>query len=470
MKVILKGIFLTMNPRFLVLPQGVHLRHFPFVWVVVMCIAVVMCSCNRQATPPSPKEVVLASPSAPRILRYISHQQQFKGMACLGQVVQEKDGIPFSVINLGHMNQAFCTEPDIELHVNLFQQAFRLADKVVSGDVELNPAQSSEDLNTKELDNQILAPIPINNRQLERQQRFIIGAGLNYLDHRQEVDAKEKLLLFPKFVEPSGAYSSVETGLKLGMDIPMDVNLLDFEVELGVVLLEDIDLASVPNPEVFKEQIAFFLSNDISNRGPIILDQKSGYTKGKSHATYLPTGPWMIHGRHLQPKTARGGTHNLELGLLVGDITGVSSSAEPGFRLAQKDTTSSMRLGPREILNELAERFRSGERIAMQDASGALRYLHTDRGIIPAGSIILTGTPGGTAIKSPDLWQKTRLFMSGGFSKQGAKKEFLISSEQESDRLGYLQVGDRVECWITGLGRQRWQVISSSGKAQKNEM
>ena len=96
----------------------------------------------------------------------------------------------------------------------------------------------------------------------------------------------------------------------------------------------------------------------------------------------------------------------------------------------------------------------------MRDASGAPRYTHTPTGIIPAGSIILTGTPGGTAIQAPGPLEKVDLFLRGGFSIAGARQLMIADSEDHLQDSRYLEPGDQVETTITRLGQQRWAVTA----------
>jgi hypothetical protein len=114
----------------------------------------------------------------------------------------------------------------------------------------------------------------------------------------------------------------------------------------------------------------------------------------------------------------------------------------------------------------LAARFRQGLHSCMRDATGVPRYSHTPQGIIPAGSIILTGTPGGTALREPGPLQKLGLFLRGGLSLSGARQRMIRDSETAIADSRYLEPGDRVETWITRLGRQRWGVLADAAPAR----
>ena len=270
----------------------------------------------------------------------------------------------------------------------------------------------------------MLPPVPINVAELAELKRVVVGAGLNYAEHRDEVGVggdAEELLVFPKPAAPTGPYAPIESGMRIGEVPPRPVLLLDYEVELGLVLLQDIDLRSPPSSyDAFIQQVAFFVANDVSDREPIILDEENGYTLGKSRPTYLPIGPWMVHGRHLRPRARSEGDHVLRLGLEVHEAAPISAHANR----RQFAGTDEMLRGPWAIVQHMSRTLRDGIVVCMRDAFGAPRFVHNANGVIPAGSVILTGTPGGTAIREPSLLQKAALFVRGGFSISGAKHTF----------------------------------------------
>jgi 2-keto-4-pentenoate hydratase/2-oxohepta-3-ene-1,7-dioic acid hydratase in catechol pathway len=298
--------------------------------------------------------------------------------------------------------------------------------------------------------------VVVTQAEIDRRRKFVIGAGLNYADHRAEVGAgvadPDDLLLFPKAVAPTGPYAPVRAGVRIGASPPQAVGLLDYEVELGFVLLADLDLNNPPDDGArLLEDLAFFVANDVSDREPIFVDDVYGFTRAKSRPTYLPIGPWLVHGRHLVPRTGREGERALRIQLNVRKADATSS-------LRQSDTTASMIRGPWEIVSILSARFRRGEVICMRDAKGAPRYLHDERGIVPAGSLVISGTPGGTAVKAPDLAEKLWLFASSGFSEEAARRALVERVRRDAGELGYLESGDLVDASIERLGRQRWRV------------
>jgi 2-keto-4-pentenoate hydratase/2-oxohepta-3-ene-1,7-dioic acid hydratase in catechol pathway len=399
-------------------------------------------------------------------MRYLSALDGFAGQACFGLVLADREGSPDKVYNLGGHNTVLCTDAAATTDAQLLRQAFKTAETVsVEGK---SPAAFTEALPQDQLATVVLPPVGISLQQLQSGERFIIGIGLNYREHREETGGEEhtglstgEVLVFPKVVAPTGAYTAVQAGAKIGSQPARPVHLLDYEAELGMVLLEDLDLnAPPPGYQDFINGVAFFTANDVSDRGPIIRDSEFGYTRGKSHPTYLPTGPWMIHGRHLQPKAPGEGHQDLELGLIVQE----PAQGEQLTRIRQLQSSSTDRMiqGPWHIVQLLAARYQQGLRTCMRDASRVARYTHNPAGIIPAGSVILTGTPGGTAIREPGALEKLGLFLRGGFSIPGARQRMISDSESHIEDSRYLEPGDLVETAITALGQQRWTVIKGT--------
>lgn len=395
-----------------------------------------------------------AEPDSPKVLRYVSSS----GEVCFGRVLEETDGVPVRVFNLGRIDDKLCiADQAAEIPVETIERALGVAEEVTDVDAT---EEVTEVLPPDALERVVLAPVSISRRQLESRERFVIGIGYNYAEHAEEVGADEDtFIVFPKFVEPTGPYSPVRTGRQVGDERATPVRLLDYEAELALVLLEDLDL-SLPPPdyESFMGSVAFFVANDVSDREPIILDNDAGYTKGKSHPTYLPTGPWLIHGRHLKSKIGTQGQLGLEIGLKVREPCPHCPDGGHRERLLQSATTGAMIRGPWQIVAALGERYRGGGLLCMRDAGGTPRYVHDDGGIVPAGSIVLTGTPSGTAIQKPGLLERIALFVRGGLSVPGARQEFIADTEADLESTTYLEAGDEVHTWIRHLGRQRWSV------------
>ena len=399
-------------------------------------------------------------PGKARVIRYISSLPTHGGHTCYGLVLADDNGIPIKVRALSDHYPALCYAGESpHAQPRLMQWAFEAAAVVSNGKDSGHINGLFEILPQDRLSEVILPPVAISTAELDQLQRVVIGAGLNYTNHIDEVgvDPAGALLLFPKPVVPTGPYAPVRVGVQIGEIPARPVLLLDYEVELGLVLLEDLDLRRLPpSYDAFIDKVAFFVANDVSDREPIILDDQNGYTRGKSHPTYLPVGPWMVHGSQLRPRTMSEGEHNLRIGLEVYEAAPSSGNLQS----RQRSSTDAMLRGPWAVVGHMSERLARGEIICMRDPHGKPRYLHNAEGVIPAGSVILTGTPGGTAIQEPSLLQKADLFLRGGFSLERAREIFIQEAERDIVAAAYLEAGDRVESWVEYLGRQRWSVVA----------
>lgn len=113
----------------------------------------------------------------------------------------------------------------------------------------------------------------------------IVCVGLNYKDHADELDMilpSEPLL----FMKPSTSIIAHDENVIY----PEDTNKLDFEAELGIVILSEINTKN--NEDNIK--IAYTIINDITARD---LQEKDGqWTRAKSFDTFCPTGPVIVTG------------------------------------------------------------------------------------------------------------------------------------------------------------------------------
>ncbi|HIJ14878.1 MAG TPA: fumarylacetoacetate hydrolase family protein [Methanosphaera sp.] len=110
----------------------------------------------------------------------------------------------------------------------------------------------------------------------------VVCVGLNYKNHADELEMtlpSEPLL----FMKPS---SSVIAS-KEEIVYPGDTEKLDFEAELGIVILSEINRK---NNDTFK--IAYTIINDVTARD---LQEKDGqWTRSKSFDTFCPVGPVIV--------------------------------------------------------------------------------------------------------------------------------------------------------------------------------
>ena len=113
-----------------------------------------------------------------------------------------------------------------------------------------------------------------------------VAIGLNFSDHAAETGAKvpTEPITFMK------ATSSI-SGPNDNVEIVHGSNKLDWEVELGIVIGKE---AKHINESQSQDHIlGYCLVNDISEREWQI-EQMGQWTKGKSHDTYGPIGPYLI--------------------------------------------------------------------------------------------------------------------------------------------------------------------------------
>jgi ureidoglycolate lyase len=113
-----------------------------------------------------------------------------------------------------------------------------------------------------------------------------ICVGLNYLDHVQETGAAvpTEPILFMK------ATSSI-TGPCDAIVIPTGASMVDWEVELGVVI--GFPAKNVPVDDALSHVAGYCVINDVSERG-WQLQGTGQWVKGKSADSFGPIGPWLV--------------------------------------------------------------------------------------------------------------------------------------------------------------------------------
>jgi 2-keto-4-pentenoate hydratase/2-oxohepta-3-ene-1,7-dioic acid hydratase in catechol pathway len=300
-------------------------------------------------------------------------------------------------------------------------------------------------LAAEELPHRLLSPIDIGAAQLERGERLIVGFGLTFGRHRTEAGGGRPFV-FPKPTLPSGAYARVSAGEGPGGPVV----LLDYELELGCVALRDIDLDRLDAVDA-AAQFGYLAVNDVTAREPILRSRRRGYAQGKGRPTYLPCGPWIVPGAHFtrdHPALRR-------MVLTVSETT--PHGAHQAHTLRQDARLEDLTLGLRELLELLARR----RTVTMPGPGGGAWPISVERDgrrIVPAGSLLLTGTPGGTAIRSPGLADRVRLGLRSLRYLRWPSDDYRRHLEEHRHAFGFLAPGDRVTGWITGLGRQAWEV------------
>ncbi|MCW5721007.1 MAG: fumarylacetoacetate hydrolase family protein [Devosia sp.] len=113
-----------------------------------------------------------------------------------------------------------------------------------------------------------------------------ICVGLNYADHARET-GKEPPVEPVLFMKATTAINGPDDPV----EIPRDAQKTDWEVELGVVI--GTRAKYVREEEALAHVAGYCLVNDVSERS--FQSERGGqWTKGKSHDTFGPTGPWLV--------------------------------------------------------------------------------------------------------------------------------------------------------------------------------
>jgi 2-keto-4-pentenoate hydratase/2-oxohepta-3-ene-1,7-dioic acid hydratase in catechol pathway len=234
----------------------------------------------------------------------------------------------------------------------------------------------------------------------------LVAQGVNYADHRKEGGygaAKPPYnMIFMK------ADSSL-CGPQDMVICPPHVRLLDYEIELGLVIGRPITGPVEVTLENLHEYVAgVTITNDISARDIQIPQEQ--WDKGKSYRTFCPTGPYLylLEAEDVPLLDA------LELRLWVNG------------ELRQSASTADMLYKPAETLHEL---------------SGLMD--------LDPGDLILTGTPAGVAIAPPPKFvqKATALVLS-----PERRSELFINGQLNNHR--YLKDGDLIRASIASSDGQ----------------
>jgi 2-keto-4-pentenoate hydratase/2-oxohepta-3-ene-1,7-dioic acid hydratase in catechol pathway len=203
---------------------------------------------------------------------------------------------------------------------------------------------------------------------------------------------------------------------------PWGVELLDYEVELGLVVKRDLNgPMAVTNANLHEWVAGVTIVNDVSARD-IQIPQMQFY-KGKSYRTFAPVGPYLC----LLTASEMHYLADLRLSLQVnGEIRQSASTAE-------------LVHSPAETLTELS---------GVQD-------LH-------AGDLIATGTPSGCALRiPPPAVQRVSALLPEA-------TRWKLFRRMQAKRPQYLQPGDLVESRVVSvdgvvdLGVQRNRVVAQT--------
>lgn len=262
------------------------------------------------------------------------------------------------------------------------------------------------------------------------------GIGLSYATHIEETasefDPEANPPVFEKHLRalsrtdanvrmPSAddlirVADEIEPGLgdTLRADYPKLSALLDYEVEMGFVLLEDVDPSQLDQPS-FAPRLGFFIANDLSARSIGILGegQPNRYAYwglSKSFPGFMP-----IADRAWVPADAKpNGIPCVEIESIVNG------------EARQRQSTADLIYTPVQML----------------------RFIHADFPdvALEKGLIVLTGTPGGVAMVTPRwLVRLSDLLGLSRFRK--------LSTKLDGDTSRFLNIRDRVDVRGQGLGK-----------------
>ncbi len=188
----------------------------------------------------------------------------------------------------------------------------------------------------------------------------VICQGLNYDDHRAEtgsITIGERAPFNLVFMKASSSLS----GPRDDVVRPKGVTLLDYELELGLVIGAEITSSTeITDANIFDYVAGVVISNDVSARDVQI--PQGQWFKGKSYRTFCPVGPYLY----------------LFDGEDIGQLLNIDIQLEVNGEIRQKANTGQLLYGPSETLSELS----------------GLMDLHP-------GDLVQTGTPGGVAVKAP---------------------------------------------------------------------
>ena len=225
----------------------------------------------------------------------------------------------------------------------------------------------------------------------------IFCQGLNYASHQEEGGVKTgkgQNLIFTK--PPSSICGPRDDIIR-----PANCQLLDYEVELALVLKRDVPAdTEITNENLLDYVGGFTLANDVSARDLCFGAPMLQWFKGKGHRTFCPTGPIL----YLMDSEEVDLLSNLRLTL---SLNGESR---------QDATTDQLIFKPDETLTELAS--------------------FTN---LMKGDMLLTGTPGGVILNASP---KVGLAIVMNFTNDKKRREKLIKSQKD---VRYLQPGDQLK-------------------------
>jgi 2-keto-4-pentenoate hydratase/2-oxohepta-3-ene-1,7-dioic acid hydratase in catechol pathway len=327
---------------------------------------------------------------APRIARFLGCD----GAPHIGLVLESVEGLPRRLLDLTARHGS-----SPRLIEFVAAGGLELAERELEREAAVDDGTDRVTLERETLPARLLSPVDIDTAEIEAGTRLVVGFGLTFREHRRET-GRARPFAFPKPTAPTGACAPVSAG----RDRDAPVALLDYELELGCVAFRDVDLDRLDAVDPAAD-FGYLVVNDVSAREPIVRSRGDGYAHGKGRPTYLPAGPWLVPGTHF----TRDAPALRRMVLTVAEAKGHGEG--DGLQALRQDARlEDLTLGVRELLALLARR----RSLTMRGPDGRAWPVSVERAgrrILPAGSLLLTGTPGGTAIRSPHASDKAALLV-----------------------------------------------------------
>ncbi|MFC5679126.1 fumarylacetoacetate hydrolase family protein [Aeromicrobium endophyticum] len=242
----------------------------------------------------------------------------------------------------------------------------------------------------------------------------VVAQMTNFASHAKDANMDPEAVPLTFFRKASGSVVGPHDDIVR----PAHVTLLDYEVEIGVVLGRELPVGtSVAAADLPELVAALVVTNDVSARDVQL--PKTQFYEGKSYPTFTPVGPALVI---LEPGELDRFA-DLRLQLWVNG------------ELRQDQTADDIIYGPLEALQALS-RFQRLE----------------------VGDLLLTGTPIGTALSAPPK----AIEIIGSLLPAATKWRIFFGKQAKNPK--YLQDGDLVEARIAtadgaiDLGQQRASV------------
>ncbi|MFE9790031.1 fumarylacetoacetate hydrolase family protein [Nocardia salmonicida] len=242
----------------------------------------------------------------------------------------------------------------------------------------------------------------------------IVAQMTNYVSHVKDSGMNPATVPLTLFRKSSGSISGPEDDIVK----PAHVRLLDYEIEIGLVFGATLPVGTELDSSNIGDFITgLVIADDVSARD--IQLPKTQFYESKSYPTFTPIGPVLLL---------------LETGELD-RFRDLCLTLRVNGEVRQHSTVADMIYGPLETLRALT------------------RFQRMD-----AGDLLLTGTPGGTALKAP----AKPIEILGSLVPPALKWKIFFNKQASNPR--YLQGGDVVELTVStpdgvlDLGIQRTTV------------